>query len=49
MNFKPYKPMESGFFAPYNVKDIQPIKLANGSGILVSANNDRLRIFATKK
>ncbi len=25
-SFKSTKPLESGFFAPYNVKDIQPIK-----------------------
>ena len=36
-------------FAPYNVKDIQQVKLANGSGILVSSNNDRLRIFSKRK
>jgi len=49
MNFKSYKPLESGFFAPYNVKDIQPIRLTNGTGILVSSNNDRLRIFSGRK
>ncbi len=45
LNFKSYKPSESGFFVPYNVKDIQPIKMANGWGVLVSSNNDKLRFF----
>jgi enediyne biosynthesis protein E4 len=49
MNFKAHRPLESGFFAPYNVKDIQPVKLANGTGILVTANNDRLRIFSKRR
>jgi len=49
MNFKAQMLLESGFFAPYNVKDIQQVKLANGSGILVSSNNDRLRIFSKRK
>ncbi|RYG39617.1 MAG: hypothetical protein EOO01_29115, partial [Chitinophagaceae bacterium] len=42
------KPLESGFFAPYNVKSIEPIQINNKWAILVSANNDSLRIFATK-
>jgi hypothetical protein len=44
-DFKSFKPAESGFFTPYNVKDIQPIKIAGKWAVLVSANNDRLRIF----
>jgi enediyne biosynthesis protein E4 len=47
-NFKPYKPLESGFFVPYNVKDIQPIQVNGNLAILVSSNNDKLRIFAKK-
>lgn len=43
--FKSYMPMESGFFVPYNVKDIQLINSGNRSAILVSSNNDRLRVF----
>jgi hypothetical protein len=49
LEFKAAKPLESGFFVPYNVKDMQPIKLKNGWGILVSANNDSLRVFTTTK
>jgi len=44
--FTPYKPSESGFFAPWNVKDLQIIRGANNkSSVLVSSNNDQLRIF----
>lgn len=48
MNFMSKKPLESGFFAPYNVKDLQLIKTNTGWGVLVTANNDRLRIFSTR-
>ncbi len=48
-NFKSYKPLESGFFVPYNVKDIQAIKMKDGRAILVSSNNDLLRVFANKR
>jgi hypothetical protein len=47
--FRSLKPAESGFFAPYNVKDIKLIRTGNGHGILVSANNDKLRIFKTRR
>lgn len=43
--FKSYKPGQSGFFVPYNVKDIQSVKTNSGHAILVSANNDKLRLF----
>ncbi|MEO5563679.1 MAG: FG-GAP-like repeat-containing protein, partial [Chitinophagaceae bacterium] len=47
-NFKSYKTFESGFFVPYNVKDIQQIKVKNGWAVLVSSNNDLLRVFTVK-
>jgi hypothetical protein len=47
-NFKSYKTFESGFFVPYNVKDIQQIKVKDGWAVLVSSNNDVLRIFTRK-
>jgi len=47
MNFQSAKPLESGFFIPFNVKDMQPIKLKDKLGILVSSNNDSLRVFTT--
>ena len=46
-DFKCLRSFESGFFAPYNVKDIQLIKTKDTWSVLVSANNDRLRIFST--
>jgi enediyne biosynthesis protein E4 len=45
LEFRSYKPFESGFFVPYNVKDIQPVKTGDQWAILVSSNNDRLRVF----
>ena len=48
-NFISTKPAESGFFAPYNVKDIKMIKTKTGISVLVSSNNDSLRIFENKK
>ena len=48
-NFMSTNPAESGFFAPYNVKDIKMIKTKTGIAVLVSSNNDSLRIFENKK
>ncbi len=45
LEFKSFKPLESGFFAPYNVKDIQPLKIEGHWAIVVCSNNDRLRVF----
>lgn len=49
MDFKSYKPLESGFFAPFNVKDIKPLQIDGGWAILVTSNNDRLRVFKSTK
>jgi hypothetical protein len=48
-NFMSTNPAVSGFFAPYNVKDIKMIKTKTGVSVLVSSNNDSLRIFENKK
>lgn len=45
MNFRASRPLESGFFTPSNVKDIQAIQTATGWGVLVSSNDDKLRYF----
>jgi hypothetical protein len=45
LEFKSFKPLESGFFVPYNVKDIEAVKTGNTWTILVSSNNDKLRVF----
>ncbi len=47
-NFKSYKPLESGFFVPHNVKDVKVITMNNNNAILVSSNNDMLRVFEYK-
>ena len=47
--FKSTKAINSGFFVPYNVKDAKLIKLKEGWGILVSSNNDLLRIYKHSK
>ncbi len=48
LEFQSLKPLESGFFAPYNVKDIQAVKMGDNWAVVVSSNNDRLRIFTGK-
>lgn len=49
LEFKCLKPFESGFFVPYNVKDIRPIKIQDQWSVLVASNNDRLRIFKNRR
>ena len=49
MNFQATKPLESGFFVPFNVKDMQAVKMKKGQGILVSSNDDSLRVFLTTR
>ncbi|APZ45491.1 hypothetical protein BW723_03895 [Polaribacter reichenbachii] len=47
--FKSINYLKSGFKVPFNVKDIQKIKLAKGkTGILTAINNDILKIFEEK-
>lgn len=45
LRFAPMKPFESGFFVPYNVKDLTGIKLKDGVAILVSVNNGPVSVF----
>lgn len=47
--FRSFKPLESGFFVPYNVKDIQPLQVNGHWAVLVSSNNDKLRVFRSIK
>lgn len=49
LNFQSTKPLESGFFVPYNVKDMKAVKLKDKWGILVSSNDDSLRVFTTAR
>lgn len=48
-NFISAKPLESGFFVPYNVKDIKLLNTKDAQVVLVSSNNDSLRVFENKK
>ncbi len=47
--FETISPLKSGFLAPYNVKDMQSIKVGEARAVLVSSNDDKLRIFTEKK
>jgi enediyne biosynthesis protein E4 len=49
LTYKSLKPAESGFFVPYNVKDIQPIKINGEWSIIVGINNSELKIFSTNR
>jgi hypothetical protein len=46
MEFKSIKSFESGFFVPYNVKDIQPIEINGNKTIVVGVNNEGIRFFS---
>ncbi|MBL7870911.1 MAG: VCBS repeat-containing protein [Cyclobacteriaceae bacterium] len=48
LDFKPIKHFESGFSVPYNVKDIQMITVQGKPVILVTSNNDKLRVFESQ-
>ena len=48
LNFKAIPPWESGFFIPYNVKDIQTIEVGGRTNILVAINDGDLKIFQTQ-
>ncbi|MEO6547326.1 MAG: VCBS repeat-containing protein [Ferruginibacter sp.] len=45
LEFKTLTTMESGFFVPFNVKDMQPVRINNKRLLLVSSNDDKLRAF----
>jgi hypothetical protein len=47
MKFNCLKSFESGFFVPYNVKDMGMIKVKDRWIVLVSVNNDKLRVFSS--
>lgn len=49
MKFKSLKSVESGFFVPYNVKDVKLLKSGNTWRVLVSSNSDKLRVFTVRK
>jgi hypothetical protein len=48
-NFKAVPAIESGFVVPFDVKDLQTIKIAGTkTAILVACNNDALRLYTTR-
>ncbi len=47
MKFSCQKSFESGFFVPYNVKDLALIKLKDRLAIIATVNNEKLRVFST--
>ncbi|HZY81285.1 MAG TPA: VCBS repeat-containing protein [Cyclobacteriaceae bacterium] len=47
LKFDAVQSVKSGFFIPFNVKDIQAVNVSGRTVILVSSNNDRLRIYDT--
>ena len=49
LNFKCLKPHESGFFVPYNVKDMQIMNWNKGVAVLVSVNNDQLKVYNVRE
>jgi len=48
-NFSAINYQESGFFVPYNVKNLAEIKVDNSSYILVGCNNDYLQSFKVNR
>jgi enediyne biosynthesis protein E4 len=49
LSFESSKSFESGFFVPYNVKDMKLIRSKDGWSIVVASNNDKLRVFSANK
>lgn len=49
LKFKGLKSTESGLFVPYNVKDTKLVKSKTGWQLVVTSNNDKLRIFTATK
>ncbi|RMF28941.1 MAG: hypothetical protein D6765_05170 [Bacteroidetes bacterium] len=48
--FRPVHVLRSGFFAPHDVRDLQPIQLADGRRAVLVANNDQpLQLFVPRK
>lgn len=43
--YQSMKSFESGFFAPFNVKDVRLIKVGSSHALLTASNDDQLRIF----
>ena len=48
-NFEPLEGNESGFFTPYDVKDLKAIKTNDRVDIFVANNNGPVELYSTKK
>lgn len=48
LKFESLKPAESGFFVPYNVKDIQSVKAGDETLVFVGINNEGIRVFRSR-
>ncbi len=49
LSYESSKSFESGFFVPYNVKDMKLVRSKDGWSIVVASNNDKLRVFSPTK
>jgi enediyne biosynthesis protein E4 len=47
LQFRPVKSVDSGFFVPYNVKDIQLINIRGVWTIVIGINNDGVRLYSS--
>jgi len=47
-SFEAVAPAESGFVVPYDVKDMEVIKVGKQKAVLVTCNDAALRLFAIK-
>lgn len=45
-NFQAIPQLKSGLNLPYDVKEMKPIKLLNGNGIIIGINDDPIKIIA---
>jgi hypothetical protein len=45
LDYAPVRSFESGFFVPFNVKEIQLIHDGNGMAVLVTVNDGPLKVF----
>ncbi|MEL6720338.1 MAG: VCBS repeat-containing protein, partial [Bacteroidota bacterium] len=48
-NFEPLDQLQSGFYAPYDVKNLSQIKRMGKAYILVACNDEKLQVFEMKK
>jgi hypothetical protein len=47
-NFKSLSPMETGFFVPYDSRDVKQLKRKNNNLFIITNNNDKPSVFSLK-